>query len=770
MKFNYRFSNLCGSVYTGGNTVFTPDGRSVISPVSNRVTVFDLVNHRTSTLAFSLTSTVNCLTLSPDGRLLIAIADDGRAIAYHFEHGTVLFDFNLGGRCEVAKFSLDGRYVAFALDRRIEVYHSPPLIASHRPMQKHLSFHSHHETVRCLEWSSSSNNQSVYLLSGSDDGTARIHSVGADEGDQSFVPLSLTGHRGAVVGAFWGGECSETDNQSISVYTVSSDGQFLHWRWQPRDEDEEPAGKPVNKKSITKVLASRSQTSLSLFGIPGRFSLSTKHFFNANTGGSTVTCATLHSSPQSVNNSIDLLIVAFSTGVFSLYEVPSFTLIHSLSVSASPLSSVSVSPDGAWLSLGSSALGSLCVWEWQSESYLLKQQGHSALITCLAYSSDGQFVVTGGEDGRVKLWNAATGFCFKTFSDHTAPVTSVAVSEVGAVVVSCSLDGTAHAYDLTRYRLFRTLKPEFPVQYTHMCLDPSGELVICVSNDPFELHVYSLETGKLIDSLGGHTAPISAISYSSSLSLLFTSSWDKTVKVWDVFNGRGCVDTFSHAHEVLSVAVSPRGDQLVSATLNGDLSIWSISEASIIGTIEARRDLQHGRLRDQARSSKTSAHSSYVTSMCYSADGSSLLTGGNTRYVCIYDMASRLLLNKFTVATSERLDGGKDKLNSRYMEANLAGTSMDNERDNSLPGVRTGERSDRKFTQSVRTRCVRFAPSGSQWACATPEGLLIYALDQDATFDPIDLGQFSLFIISSIIYSCYFRIDDMTETEFLVLQ
>lgn len=40
---SFRFSNLCGTVYKQGNVVFTPDGNSVISPVGNRVSVFDLV-------------------------------------------------------------------------------------------------------------------------------------------------------------------------------------------------------------------------------------------------------------------------------------------------------------------------------------------------------------------------------------------------------------------------------------------------------------------------------------------------------------------------------------------------------------------------------------------------------------------------------------------------------------------------------------------------------------------------------------------------------
>lgn len=50
-----------------------------------------------------------------------------------------------------------------------------------------------------------------------------------------------------------------------------------------------------------------------------------------------------------------------------------------------------------------SGLGQLLVWEWQSESYVLKQQGHFNSMVSLAYSPDGQYIVTGGDDGKVGL-------------------------------------------------------------------------------------------------------------------------------------------------------------------------------------------------------------------------------------------------------------------------------------------------------------------------------------------------------------------------------
>lgn len=72
------------------------------------------------------------------------------------------------------------------------------------------------------------------------------------------------------------------------------------------------------------------------------------------------------------------------------------------SISDQTISSVAFNKTGDWIALACSGLGQLLVWEWQSETYVLKQQGHFNNISCLSYSPDGQFIATGGEDGKVQ--------------------------------------------------------------------------------------------------------------------------------------------------------------------------------------------------------------------------------------------------------------------------------------------------------------------------------------------------------------------------------
>lgn len=114
----------------------------------------------------------------------------------------------------------------------------------------------------------------------------------------------------------------------------------------------------------------------------------------------------------------------------------------------------------------------------------------------------------------MKLWNTSSGFCFVTFSEHISAVSSVLFNSVGKVIVSASFDGTVRAYDLhryditlchlvivltLRYRNFRTFASPRPVQFTCLALDPSGEIVSAGSHDTFEIFIWSMQTGRLLE-------------------------------------------------------------------------------------------------------------------------------------------------------------------------------------------------------------------------------------------------------------------------------
>lgn len=443
-----------------------------------------------------------------------------------------------------------------------------------------------------------------------------------------------------------------------------------------------------------------------------------------------------------------LIIVGFSSGVFGLWEMPSFTNIHTLSISQEKISSVAINPTGEWLAFGASNLGQLLVWEWQSESYVLKQQGHYYDMNTLAFSQDGQYIATGGEDGKVKVWNAGSGYCFVTFTEHSASISAVEFAKQGQIMFSASLDGTVRAYDLVRYRNFRTFTSPTPVQFSSLAVDPSGEVVCAGSQDNFEIYMWSVQTGKLLDILTGHEAPVASLAFSPSGSQLASGSWDRSIRLWSVFGRSRSTEPMTISSEVLSVAFRPDGKELAVASLDGQITFFDVAESRQTSVLEGRKDISGGRMADDRMSAANNASSKHFNSIAYTADGSCLIAGGSSKYVVIYDIKDGIMVKKFQISENLSLDGTQEFLDSRKLtEAgpvellDLRGDEEDlaDRLDETLPGAQRGDMSKRKYRRAARTMCVRFSPTGRTWAAASTEGLLLYGLDETSTFDPMDL-------------------------------
>lgn len=400
------------------------------------------------------------------------------------------------------------------------------------------------------------------------------------------------------------------------------------------------------------------------------------------------------------------------------------------------------------MAFGASKLGQLLVWEWQSESYILKQQGHFDSINALTYSPDGQRIITTSDDGKVKVWDSQSGFCVVTFTEHASAVTACEFARQGNVLFTSSLDGSVRAWDLIRYRNFRTFTAPSRLSFSSVAVDPSGEIVCAGSLDSFDIHIWSVQTGQLLDQLSGHEGPVSSLSFAPSGGIVVSGSWDRTVRIWSIFGRTQTSEPLQMQSDVLHVAFRPDSKQIAVSTLDGQLTFWLVSEGSQEAGIDARRDVSGGRRLTDRRTAANAAGTKSFNCICYSTDGSCVIAGGNSKYICLYDVDSGVLVKKYTVSVNLAIEGTQEFLNSRNLtEAGPAAlidergeaSDLEDRIDRTLPGVSRGDPSVRRTQPAIRVPAVAFSPTGRAFCAASTEGLIIYSLDSALQFDPFDL-------------------------------
>jgi len=122
MKSNFKFSNLLGQVYNRGNIVFSDDGNKLISPVGNRINVYDLINSKSFTFDYEHRKPVSCLDVSDNGNLMLSIDIDGRSILVNFKTKHVLHHFNFKEKISKVKFSPCGKFFAISAGRFLQIW------------------------------------------------------------------------------------------------------------------------------------------------------------------------------------------------------------------------------------------------------------------------------------------------------------------------------------------------------------------------------------------------------------------------------------------------------------------------------------------------------------------------------------------------------------------------------------------------------------------------------------------------------------------------
>ena len=172
---------------------------------------------------------------------------------------------------------------------------------------------------------------------------------------------------------------------------------------------------------------------------------------------------------------------------------------------------------------------------------------HQVAVNVLAFSPDGMHLLSGGDDGVVRVWNARSGSLEQTLRGHEGVVRDVSYSDDGRSIASAGSDATVRVWPAD-----------------------GGDAVILV----------------------GHESTVNTARFDDSGDRIVSAGVDGTVRVWSVAGGEALVVLQRYAGDA-SGADFGKGRDVVSA---GD-DVMRVATCEVCGTLDDVRRVARARAR-----------------------------------------------------------------------------------------------------------------------------------------------------------------------------
>lgn len=219
---------------------------------------------------------------------------------------------------------------------------------------------------------------------------------------------------------------------------------------------------------------------------------------------------------------------------------------------------------------------------------LYEKAAHQGFIRATHVTPDGKTLVTAGDDGKLRIWELATGALRHTIDAQSGSMNVIRASlfHDGTSVVTGTGDGRVNVWDVATGARRNTFEMGIqPLLGDDGFVSPDDTRIVACAADG-SVRVHDLATGKLVINLTAHTAPALSCNFDhTGTRVVSAGGRDGTVKVWDVASTR-LVATIEHGSLLAWAQLTGDGRRVLTLSRDGIMKMWHVETGSLLASLD----------------------------------------------------------------------------------------------------------------------------------------------------------------------------------------